>query len=69
MQRLTRYSLLLKAIIKKTDDQEQFAALEQMVSIDKVNYLKRRQEELIDIKIKTKTKIEIEITRTLTCSH
>lgn len=69
MQRLTRYSLLLKAIIKKTDDQEQFAALEQMVSIDKVNYLKRKQEELIDIKIKTKTKIEIEITRTLTCSH
>lgn len=32
MQRLTRYSLLLKAIAKRTDNREQLGALEQMVS-------------------------------------
>lgn len=33
MQRLTRYSLLLKAILRKTDNREQSAALEEMVSM------------------------------------
>jgi len=32
MQRLTRYSLLLKAIAKRTDSRPQLAALEQMAS-------------------------------------
>ena len=32
MQRLTKYSLLLKAILKKTDNEEQKQALKQMVS-------------------------------------
>lgn len=32
MQRLTRYSLLLKAILKKTECREQCIALEEMVS-------------------------------------
>lgn len=32
MQRLTRYLLLLRAIAKRTDDQDQSACLDQMVS-------------------------------------
>lgn len=33
MQRLTKYSLLLKAILKKTDDDDQKAALKSMVRL------------------------------------
>lgn len=37
MQRLTRYSLLLKAILKKTDNPEQYFALDEMVSITQLD--------------------------------
>jgi len=36
MQRLTKYSLLLKAILKKTDSEEQKLALKHMVSVNTV---------------------------------
>lgn len=39
MQRLTRYSLLLRAIAKRTDDRDQSGCLEQMVSFGQETFL------------------------------